>query len=771
MSKVAILKEIRAQARRKGLSVREILEDMDEKNDGKLFTIRFRRLFDALGLWFDEDKFSQITSPYMIGERHVDYRKFLSELENLDQTTESVVGVRELSELAMQFRARNTTMSECMRGVDRYHTGCVSLDAYFSVVGNTPLAHRIAEQYVEDPGRDINYIQLERDMERAVTSFAATRGQRKELPSCFRSMVRKMVIRGIDPYPVLAAHDRFRRLVILPAHFLGDMADMGLGLTASEISSLSDAFTDGGMFDYVAFCQACQDAASEYEKARKEEQEKTVAREELKPPVDLPMVLKKIEYEIDNRRLPIMLALEHYDQSCTGRLPISTFKKNIREMGFSIREDEIDAIAQEFRDKDGSVNYKTFVLAVTKPPPKDDHTGENQMGRLKAYLADKRWQLRPLMEKLDSKRTGSITWAQLAFLFRNISFDLSVREARMLRQKIGDLININEFCEQVDPVFKEPEPTQVEEEEEPEVPEQETLNVLGKTASLLQVSQRNFIDALREYHCIPTGHIYAASFREMMHAFPAPMSDDDINQLITKYTDTKKGMVDGFKLARDIGEYGTTQLQLFPELSVTLKTEQNAIQNNSTRAILRRLKAHLDSIGRSLTDLCRPYDCYRGGVISQEDFHAIFLFTRFYITQEEEEALFKAFESQRLPKCVNYRKVLHCMQEETVTDTDLAATKIAVTTTNAGEDDLVSICTALHSKLAARRKSARCVFIGLGEGPIPYQQFQQCVRNYGLVLSAPDLQTICRKYRVNLRGDVDWVAFCNDVDSMKTLQP
>ena len=769
MSKVAILREIWAQARKKGLSVREILEDMDERNEGKLFTIRFRRLFDALGLWFDEDKFSEITSPYLIGERYIDYKKFLADYENLEQTTEKIVNVRDLKEFAMLFKARNTTISECMRSVDKYHTGRVSLDGFFSVTGNTPLAHKIAEQYVEDPGRDISYVHLQRDMEKAVNEFAATRNQKKELPSCFKNMVRKMVIRGIDPYSVLASHDRFKKQVILPAHFLADMADMGLGLTSHDITSVCEVFTEAGQFDYVQFCQACYDASREYEKERKEEQTRTVTQE-TKSVVDVPLTLKKIENEVENRRMPITLAFEHYDQAATGRLPVSTFKRNIKEMGFTVQDNEIDALAQEFGDGNGWVNYRTFVIAVTKPVQKSDTSSDDQIERLKRYLASKRWQLKPMMEKIDARRSGVITWSQLTFIFRNISFDMSVREARMLKQKVGDTINIQEFCGLVDPVFEPEEPKHEEEEEIPEVPEQQTLNALGKVASAMNVTHLNLIDTLREYRCSPTGQIDPATFKEMMRACPARIPDETVELLISKYLDNKKGAIDGYKLARDVNAYGETQLKLFPELSVALKAEESVV-DDKTRAVVRRIKAHLESIGRTLPDLCRPYDLYRAGVIPRDDLHSVFTFIRFYITPQEEESLFRSFESQRVPKCVNYRKILISMQEEKVTETDLAATKIPITPTNAGEEQLISICTALHSKLSARRKSARCVFIGCNEDAIPYHQFQECVRNYGLVISAPDLQEICRKYRVNLRGDVDWVAFCNDVDSTRTLQP
>jgi hypothetical protein len=40
----------------------------------------------------------------------------------------------------------------------------------------------------------------------------------------------------------------------------------------------------------------------------------------------------------------------------------------------------------------------------------------------------------------------------------------------------------------------------------------------------------------------------------------------------------------------------------------------------------------------------------------------------------------------------------------------------------------------------------------------------------GLVLSDGDVQKLMRKYRCNLRADVDWAAFCRDIEASRTLE-
>jgi Ca2+-binding EF-hand superfamily protein len=140
------------------------------------------------------------------------------------------------------------------------------------------------------------------------------------------------------------------------------------------------------------------------------------------------------------------------------------------------------------------------------------------------------------------------------------------------------------------------------------------------------------------------------------------------------------------------------------------------------------------------------------------------------LSTEEEQLLVEAFGAQEMPEQVNARKLAEAIENETVTSEDLASEKVVQPISNSGEYDLVNALLSLHGKLVARRKRAADVFAGLTDEPISLAEFRKRVQNYGLVVPFNDIERITRKYRVNLRGDIDWKTFCTDCDTIRTVQ-
>jgi hypothetical protein len=87
-----------------------------------------------------------------------------------------------------------------------------------------------------------------------------------------------------------------------------------------------------------------------------------------------------------------------------------------------------------------------------------------------------------------------------------------------------------------------------------------------------------------------------------------------------------------------------------------------------------------------------------------------------------------------------------------------------------GEYELVNTLNTLHSKLVVRRKKADCVFEDCTCDLISAGEFAKRLNGYGLVIGAADAGRVVRRYRANLRGDVNWRKFCEDVDSIRTLE-
>jgi Ca2+-binding EF-hand superfamily protein len=69
------------------------------------------------------------------------------------------------------------------------------------------------------------------------------------------------------------------------------------------------------------------------------------------------------------------------------------------------------------------------------------------------------------------------------------------------------------------------------------------------------------------------------------------------------------------------------------------------------------------------------------------------------------------------------------------------------------------------------------VLVSVGEKLVarhsgPADGFRECQPggiSLGLYLREAEVQKLMRKCKCNIRGDVDWRAFCNDIEKSKTL--
>ena len=85
--------------------------------------------------------------------------------------------------------------------------------------------------------------------------------------------------------------------------------------------------------------------------------------------------------------------------------------------------------------------------------------------------------------------------------------------------------------------------------------------------------------------------------------------------------------------------------------------------------------------------------------------------------------------------------------------------------------ELASLINTLHSKLSERHKRAEFVFFDVKSKTVSADDFRERIRDYGLIIPLADVQMLLENYRANLNNDVDWRRFCNDVNSIRTVEP
>ncbi|KAK8892187.1 hypothetical protein M9Y10_029410 [Tritrichomonas musculus] len=781
-----IFAEIRSQSRKKSIRLVDLIDDLDPKNTGKLSTIRFRRLFNLLSIWMEPEKFDQLAAEYRIEDTDfIDTARFLDDYEHPQEVQKQLVSDEQLREFGKQVIIQNTTIPECLFQFDRFHAGHVSIDSFLAAFGTSPFTKLLAQQYSRPPTNDVYYFDLTKDVERVLkekplreTTFQQTMSK---LPPYFKDVANAIRLNQVDPYQVLSAHDKFKKMTILPAHFKADVSNLGLSLTENQMNEIANLFTVNNRFDYVSFCEAVD---QEKDNIIKENETQLIAEKEIEnkvEPKDINDVINYIQTTIQERHSLICDRLAHFDPLNTGKLSEIQFFKIFEAEKFDLLDPDRLAIINEFSDGEGNIDYKAFSIAVTPPQPNPLSELELIIERLKSYLEEKQIQILPYCERLDTERTGTILFNQLLSIFRNILFDINPKERKILKMSTTQNVNIEEFCSKVDPPFiryiteSEEEKSkslknEEEEEKEIEIPDKQTMDALARVASVVDHENIELVNEFRRYENSPL--VRPSTFRATLIQIPVRISDEDIELLLNKYKDQPSKLVDSVAFMRDIQTYGKDQLKIEPDLSLTT-TADFLEPNENVKSILRRLKVVLLNKNLSGPALFKPYDQSSFGFVSVDRLHSILSYIGFVnqITPDELKQLESAFQPNKKPDLFNYRRMLLLLEKQEVNKDDYAKVPVYHSGTFSGEYALINLTNTIHSKLQARHKNARYVFFDAPDGPIPYGDFRQRIMNYGLVISQADLQLLMRSYRANMNGDIDWKRFCDDVDTIKTVQP
>jgi Ca2+-binding EF-hand superfamily protein len=701
--------EIRSQCRRKGFSLRDLFEDYDFRREGTITLVQLRRIFQSLSILARESTILDFFNKYKTDGNQFNYRTCLTEFET-QQSSSTTVGDDQLREFGKLFASRGTTLSDCLRDADRHHLGRVTEGAFLGAVGTNSLTREIARRYKRPPQNDVSYIELERDL----TNVLSSRPKEKALPAFFTEIARTIKTRRIDIYGVLKARDNRKTHMIRSANFLSQFGNLGLGLSENELRELCDAFSDGGEFDCAAFSEAVN----------------AVEIPVVEPPspsspvesVDVRELLERVRESLTKRRVDLGVSFARFDVYQTGNLPIVAFRRICADEQLGFSRAELNAVIEEFQVGETDVDYRKFTAAVNPQPRSAEPEIEKVIQAIKEYLHFQHLRLRPFLEKFDPRRTGKVTWTQLMAAFRSIQFELNIREARLLKARTSDSVDIAELCDAVDPppAASSPPPAEVgspfppRQERELAEPPQNVLAVLAKISAAVARSHIELDSEFRQYQSSTNGLIRAGSFESALYNLPARLSKQEIDTLLAHYTDAKTRLVDRNRFITDVSTNGNTGSRT-PEPAIT----------ESAKRIIRRLKGHLNAERVAGATLFDAEKAGTGGILPKDRVRSVLSRIGFELSPDEENELFRCFAPQGMPEQIKFRRLLDQMDVEDVTSDDLAAAKVKPSSSLTGEYDLVRALVLIRGKLAARRRKAEDAFSGLTNDTVPLNEFRQ----------------------------------------------
>lgn len=762
--RAVFLGDLRSKAKRQGTNLEELLAENDRAKTGRMHIATFRKMVANAGLYVDEDKFLDLTEPYIQNGQFF-YRNFIEDTDaGAGATTASALTDDQLREFGAPLRDRGIDLVDFLRQFDRQRSGHVPAPTFLRNVSSTPLGQIVCKAYTNTVTGEVEYVRLAADVKRVLdTRFSANEID----PHRVQQLVDKLAVlfrqSGVDPFTEFQKVDRAKRRRIQPAQFVQIVRSLGAPFTDQDMQQLSDAFTENAVFDYVTLCD-------ELERSMKIQLSKPAPQAPVRVNVD--EVLGRLSKEMLNRHSQLRSQMQQFDPGNTGIVPFQRFSRAMVTNGFSVTDVELLALEKEFGDGRGGFDYLAFI-GVVMPQQKPTVNVENVLVRLQDHLLLKKVQLRPILEKFDVRGTGTVPFAKLIATLRNLEFDLTPEEQQVFQASFchgrDESTGIDEIAELVDPVIEAPKP------EPAPLPKQEyvdpanvVLDVMTRIAVQIQKYQLLLLDEFKVYDTKRNGMINAQQFVEVLRSIPLPPTDSEMQTLVDFYINRSTREINYDSFCQELDEFAGTRLRRNPEIATQILSEQPKPAASPLDPVLKKIKMALYAAKTPSDALFSPYDTGTSGCIPDTRLKPILQDFGIQVTQQEVNLLLDYFQDQRLPEKFNYRKLCQVLNSIQITQGDLSAASTGATTRQVSGAAL-RFCSEFREKLLARHKRIGTPFAGITSPAMSQRDFRHCLESFGLVIRESDMQMLLREYKVNMQGDIDWQHFCRDVESNRTV--
>ena len=782
----ALFSEIRAQTKRSGYSLEEVFSDLDPKNVEKLNFHQFRKAITNMDIWIDDASFMAIAKQFSHEQGFVDYKKFLDEYSADSLTKSQNIDNNLLIKFANDLNARGLNLIDTFSEIDKHRTGIVTAQTFKEYVKST-YAEDIANKFSSPPDYTVRYFDIQSKCDQLIKENAKpteptreemtktatdTMKQNKDIPAdALKIMAKSMRVNGIDARARFTAYDKLKTGRLPKDKYDQEVFNYGIPLHPQVIADIGQVFLDAnGRFDYITFCDVME---YEQEAVAQQITTETIAQQEKEKPKrpDLETVLNKIRNYVKDRRSQIRGFLENFDPYMTGVIDVNYFLKVLTVEGYPLTNLDLEVLVEAFTKEKDKIDYVKFADAVeTKPTPVTDEI-EKLVKSFKDYLQQKQIDVRPICNKFDFEKKNVLPYNLLLAVFRHVEFDLNPREQQLLKLKFCDdkgLVSIDIFCDTVNPVIIK-YPPKKEEPIKPHLattirsePTDEEKEALARMAAITDKENVDIRNECRTKCDNAFGTMKLSQFDSVMYGI-GNVPEKDIALFRKRYEGKSPDEFNFIDFAADVEKYGEEELKKNPSLTITVFTPREA-PSDEVLLILKSIKVKLTGTGTDLEDYFLPYDSRMLGSVRKQRAEQIFIACKLELTDEQVQKLTETYEDTRSKEMFEYKRMCIDIANITISDDDLAAMK---TVKPQMDNKLANILSIVKHKIFSRRRRPEDMFKGIEEPTVPASDFRMQFSAYGINLREPDMQTLLKAFRSNMRGDIDWKEFCEQVTNIK----
>lgn len=788
MDRITFINEVKEHARRKAVTIGEMLSDSDPKGFGAIKIHQFQRILSQLSYWIEESKLNSLIKPYC--DKDFFYYSEFFDVSKAN-TTKVTLSDEELCEFGQGFVTQGMPCFDWFQQYDPYHIGRISTYNFMrAAFCRRQLAEKVSIAY-KFPGKDeIDYLTLSRDVNKIMSekkqrtaqpTQSLTAQQASQLPPFFPAICESIRSSGLNPYNQFLVLDRYKHNRITPQQFINEFNSFGVKLLPNQTNQILQPFLVGNEVDYVLFCNEVSKYLS------------THAPREAHPfqLVNIDTLLANISKDHQNRHSSLVENMKYFDQTNSGVIPIIRFVRAFSTANFQLTSPELEVLVKEFKIDDKMVNYKRFIdrIQPSAPPEKHDST----LNRLRSFLQSHYIKLEPILTRSDRSGSGYTTMSEIMFALRTISFDINDKETAILRQEIGNTANsrisIKEFCQKVDPEiedrissqrlsnynsrgrsFDRSDPNQTSlgftrtpyaPKPQRPAPPSEISEILGHLKFLAERQKIDLYQQFRQDDNLRSGNLVTTRFRSILLTIGCQNSEALI-------------LINFYKNQNDEGET-VHYLDMFEDLKDVRPIPTQTIEpktdiSDQTKVLLIQIKGEMEKQSMVVDDFFNRYDTTYSFRVPKSRIpgilHSIGIRPP---SQDQLQHFIDDFTDPRLPELFNYQRLIELLDDMHISHEQLASLKLD-TAKSLKDKEIAPLINSIRERLYSRRKRPMNVFDGCNRNGITPREFRERISESGLILMEADMQKLLRIYKCNYNGDIDWLTFCQNVDSSKTVQ-
>ena len=267
-------------------------------------------------------------------------------------------------------------------------------------------------------------------------------------------------------------------------------------------------------------------------------------------------------------------------------------------------------------------------------------------------------------------------------------------------------------------------------------------------------------------------------FKQTLDLLPLAIEPTLLDELTLLYVADDPLLINYASFCKDINDFSRTcpspryiptptypeEEEPEPQVTRSMRLSQSIsnMPETVTNTIL-RLRAFGHERQANITEFFKHWDRLNSGTVHIGDLNRVFGPTGIYITPAELDALIEFFKCEDKPERFNYLAMCRAIDDET----ELASSESEgiVPLSQSEEESCTYIVHRIGECLRMKRATAARLFAGQKEPRIPAAEMYRLLCDVAkIIIKGDEWRLIMRKYKANMRGDMDWKRFCADAD-------